>query len=213
MTEGRVQVPERISNISLLQEVIAACPFSTISRQEVVINGLELFLKYLIQHNWFPNEIDVFTIDAIIVETDQKLTNQVNEILHCEQFQKLESTWRSLKFVTDSIDLRENITVEILSVSKEELIFDFDDSPEIFKTGLYKIVYSNEYGVFGGKPYAVICADYEFGPGPQDIQLLSRFAAVAAMAHAPFIANASPELFGEESFNRLPYMRDLKSLF
>jgi type VI secretion system protein ImpC len=67
--------------------------------------------------------------------------------------------------------------------------------------------------VFDGKPYAVICADYEFGPGAQDIQLLSRCAAVAAMAHAPFIANTSPEFFGEESFNRLPHIRDLKSLF
>ena len=101
----------------------------------------------------------------------------------------------------------------MLNVSKDDLLTDFEDAPEVPKSGLYRIVYSNEYGTFGGKPYGLMCANYDFGPGPQDIALLQKCAAVAAMAHAPFFANAGPEFFGEKDFLNLPNLKDLKSLF
>jgi type VI secretion system protein ImpC len=103
--------------------------------------------------------------------------------------------------------------VEMLNATKEDLLTDFEDAPETVKSGLYRLVYSNEYGVFGGKPYGTICANFDFGPGPEDIALLQKCASVAAMAHTPFIANASPEFFGETTFLKLPGLKDLKSLF
>jgi type VI secretion system protein ImpC len=149
----------------------------------------------------------------MIAEIDKRLTSQVNEVMHHQEVQKLESSWRALKFLVDRVDFRENIRVEMLNVSKEDLLKDFEDSPEVVKSGLYRLVYSNEYGVFGGKPYGLLLGNYDFGPGPQDIDLLRKCASVAAMAHAPFIANASPEMFGEQNFLNLPNLKDLKSLF
>ena len=111
------------------------------------------------------------------------------------------------------MNFRENVRVEVLNCSKQDLIDDFEDSPEIPKSGLYRTVYSAEYGTFGGKPIGLMVANYDFGPGPQDIQLLQNVASVAAMAHAPFMANAGPEFFGEESYEALPKLKDLKSLF
>jgi type VI secretion system protein ImpC len=156
---------------------------------------------------------DKAMIDAMIAQIDAKLSAQLNAILHHAEFQKLESAWRGLKFLIDRVDFRENIKVEMLSVSKDELLTDFEDAPEVPKSGMYKIAYSNEYGVFGGKPYGLIVGNYDFGPGPQDIDLLRKCASVSAMSHAPFISNASPEFFGEKDWLNLPNLKDLKSLF
>jgi type VI secretion system protein ImpC len=157
--------------------------------------------------------VDKALVDAMIAEVDQRLSAQVNEILHHPKVQALESAWRGLKFLIDRTDFRENIRVEMLNATKEDLLTDFEDAPETVKSGLYRLVYSNEYGVHGGKPYGLICGNFDFGPGPQDVALLQKCAAVAAMSHAPFIANSSPEFFGETSFLKLPALKDLKSLF
>jgi type VI secretion system protein ImpC len=142
-----------------------------------------------------------------------KLSRQIDEILHNPGFQKLESAWRGLKFLVDRVDFRENIKVELLNCSKEDLLADFEDAPEVPKSGLYKTVYSAEYGTFGGRPFGAIIANYEFGPGPQDIALLQKCASVATMSHAPFFAAAGPGFFGLKDFISLPNMKDLKSLF
>src|SRR6185312_608605 len=105
-------------------------------------------------------------------------------------FQRLESAWRGLKFAVDRIDFRENIRVDFVNCSKDDLLADFEDTPEVPKSGLYKLVYSAEFGQFGGRPYAAICSSYDIGPGgrgaeapggahPQDMFLLQKCAAVA----------------------------------
>ena len=152
-------------------------------------------------------------VQAFIAEIDQKLSRQIDEIVHNPAFQKLESAWRGLKFVVDRTDFRENIKVELLNCSKDDLLADFEDSPEVPKSGLYKTVYSAEFGTFGGRPFGAIIANYDFGPGPQDIALLQKCAAVATMAHAPFIAAAGPQFFGLRDYLNLPNLKDLKSLF
>ena len=101
----------------------------------------------------------------------------------------------------------------MLNCSKEDLLNDFEDSPEVPKSGLYKLVYSREYGTFGGKPLGLMVGNYEFDAGPQDISLMQKIASVAAMAHAPFISAAAPKMFGEETWENLPNLKDLKSLF
>jgi type VI secretion system protein ImpC len=148
----------------------------------------------------------------MIVELDRKLSRQLDEIMHNPVFQKMESAWRGAKFLVDRTDFRENIRLEILSVSKEDLLADFQDSPEIPKSGLYKQIYSREFGQFGGSPVGAMVANYEFGPGSQDIALLQYCAAVGAMSHAPFFAAASPQFFGEKSYTALPNLKDLKAI-
>lgn len=179
----------------------------------VARKGVEAFLAELLAPTREYEKADKRAVDAMIAEIDRKLSVQVDEILHHPEVQKLESAWRGLKLVVDRTNFRENTKVEVLNVSKEDLLSDFEDSPEIVKSGLYKIVYSAEYGQFGGKPYGSLIANYEFGPGPQDIALLQKVASVSAMSHAPFIAAAAPKFFGVDSFEKLPNLKDLKSIF
>lgn len=151
-------------------------------------------------------------VDEMISEIDQKMSKQLDQILHNPTYQQMESSWRGLKLVIDRTDFRENIKVEMINVSKEDLLNDFQDSPEIPKSGLYKLVYSREYGQFGGSPVGGIIGNYYFGPGSQDIALLQYVAAVGAMSHAPFISAAGPQFFGEESWLKFPNLKDLKSI-
>lgn len=175
--------------------------------------GLQAFLDELLKPEREGVKITTAIVDDMIAEIDRKLSRQLDEVLHAKQFQKIESAWRSLKYLVDKTDFRENNRIELLSVSKEELLADFEDAPEIVKSGLYKIAYTQEYGQFGGQPYGLIVGNYEFGPGSQDLKLLQNIAAVSTMAHAPFVAAADPQMFGLESFAGLPALKDLKAMF
>jgi type VI secretion system protein ImpC len=180
---------------------------------EVAKRGVAAFIAEMLAPGKAAEKVDKAGVDAMIAEIDKKLSAQVNEVLHHPDVQKLESAWRSLRFVIEKVDFRENIKVELLSVDKETLQADLEDSPDLTKSGFYRIVYSNEYGVFGGKPYGVMNMNYGFSPGPQDIELLRKLGAVASMAHCPVVANAGPQFFGDETFKNLPTLKDLKSIF
>jgi type VI secretion system protein ImpC len=199
---------------TLLDEILADAKI--VPGQEgydVAKRGIQAFITEMLAPAKAGERVDKAIVDSMIAEIDVRLSAQVNAILHNEQFQKLESAWRGMKFLIDRVDFRENIRIGMLNVSKEDLLADFEDSPEVPKSGLYKIVYSNEYGVFGGKPYGALIGNYEFDSGPQDIALLQKLAAVAAMSHAPFLGNSSPQMFGEQSYLTLPNLKDLQSLF
>src|SRR5262249_32136361 len=199
---------------SLLEEILAETKIApSDDAYEIAKRGVQAFITQMLGPAHTAERVDKPAVDAMIADTDRRISAQVNEILHHPQFQKLESAWRGLKFLIDRTDFRENVKVEMLSVSKDDLLTDFEDAPEIVKSGMYKIGYSNEYGVFGGKPYGLLVGNYHFGPVPHDTLLLSKCAAVSAMSHAPFISNAGPEFFGQDSFLPLPGLKDLKSLF
>jgi type VI secretion system protein ImpC len=199
---------------SLLDEILAETKMQPGDEAyEVAKAGVQAFIAELVQPKREGEKVDKALVDAMIAEIDAKLSRQVDEILHHAEFQKLESAWRGLKFVVDRVNFRENIKVEMLNVSKEDLLTDFEDAPEIPKSGLYKIVYSAEYGQFGGKPYGLLVGNYDFGPGPQDISLLQNLGAVATMAHAPFVSATSPSFFGLNNFVDIPNLKDLQALF
>jgi len=180
---------------------------------DIAKRGVEAFIAELLEPKKKGEKVDKKIVDGMIAEIDKKLSVQIDEILHHKDVQKLESAWRGLKFLVDRTNFRENIKLEVLNVSKDQLLEDFEDSPEIVKSGLYQHAYVSEYGQFGGQPVAAMVANYEFGPGPRDVKLMQNTAAVAAMAHAPFIAAAGPEFFGAQSMEELPKMKDLKSVF
>lgn len=175
--------------------------------------GVEAFIAELLTPDRKGARVHQSVINEMISEIDRKLSAQADTILHHPTFQKLESAWRGLKFAVDRTNFRENVKIELLNVSKEDLLNDFEDAPDITKSGLYKQVYTAEYGTFGGSPVGAMIANYDFGPGPQDAKLLQYAASVGAMAHAPFIAAAGPKFFGEEDFLKLPNLKDLKSVF
>lgn len=175
--------------------------------------GLEAFVAELLEPSRAKEKVSQSMIDEMIAGLDQKLCQQVDAIMHQESFQKMESAWRSLKFLVDRTDFRENNRIEILNVSKQALLEDFEDAPDVTRSGLYKAVYTAEFGQFGGEPIGTIVGNYDFGPGGQDIKLLQSVASVAAMAHAPFIAAAGPQFFGLDSYSDLANLKDLSAVF
>jgi type VI secretion system protein ImpC len=175
--------------------------------------GLNAFINELCEPSRQGEKISGALINDMLAKLDQKISKQMDHILHHRDFQKLESSWRSLKYLVDNTDFRENTKVNILNVSKDELIDDFEDAPEIPKSALYKLVYTGEYGQFGGQPYGAIVGNFDFNPDARDVGLLQDIASVSAMSHAPFISAAGPKFFGVESYSKLPDLNDLNSIF
>jgi type VI secretion system protein ImpC len=199
---------------SLIDQILSETKMApTDEGYEVARKGVEAFLAEMLAPKQAYEKADKKAVDLMIAEIDRKISLQLDEILHHEQFQKMESAWRGLKLMIDRTNFRENIKVHILNVSKDDLLTDFEDAPEIVKSGLYKHVYSAEYGQFGGEPYGSMIANYEFSYGPQDISLLQKVASVATMAHCPFLSAVSPKMFGVDSYLKLPNLKDLKSIF
>lgn len=179
---------------------------------DIAKRGVEAFIAEMLNYD-SVEKINKALVDNMIAEIDRKLSRQLDEILHHPDFQTVEGAWRSLKLLVDRTNFRENIRIEVLNVSKDSLLEDFEDSPEIPKSGLYKQVYTREYGQFGGQPIAAMIANYEFTPSSPDVKLLQYVAAVGAMAHAPFIAAAAPIFFGVENYTEIPNLKDLRSIF
>ncbi|MDR1310353.1 MAG: type VI secretion system contractile sheath large subunit [Burkholderiaceae bacterium] len=152
-------------------------------------------------------------VDLLIVELDAVLTRQLNAVMHHEKFQRLESSWRNLQYLVSVIRFDQNIQLAFINVSKDDLLDDFDGAPEITRSGLYRHVYTAEYGQFGGQPIAVVIADYSFGPGARDMQLLRAAVGVSAMAHSIFLAMADPSFFDIENWDAFSHVKSLDSLF
>jgi type VI secretion system protein ImpC len=207
-------VAETQTSTSLVDDILALTKLKTTDEAYSMTRaGLRDFVDQIVKTDVKQARFTQAEVDRMIAEIDQKLSIQVDEILHHKEVQTLESSWRSLKYLVDKTDFRENIKVELLNVSKEALFDDFEDAPEITKSGLYRLAYSAEFGQFGGQPYGMMVGNYEFDASPNDIKLLQHCASVAAMTHAPFIAAASPKFFGIDSFAALPNLKDLKAIF
>jgi len=205
--------PDAAAEGSLLDEIVKETKIKPADEgYDKVSEGVNYLLKEMFKSST-KQKLEPKVVDAMIAELDKKLSLQLDEVLHHPEVQKLESAWRGLKLVVDRTNFRENIKIELLNVSKDDLKTDFEDSPEIVKSGLYKHVYTAEYGTFGGQPVGAMIANYEFDAGPQDMALLGQCASVAAMAHAPFITSAAPKFFGVDDFTKLPNLKDLKSIF
>lgn len=155
----------------------------------------------------------VALINDKIAEIDDLLSAQLNEILHDPDLQKLEATWRGLSFLVFNTETSTSLKLRILNITKEELLKDLEKAVEFDQSALFKKVYEEEYGTFGGNPYSMLMGDYEFGRHPNDVKLLELVSNVAAAAHAPFISAASPRLFDMDSFTELGVPRDLSKIF
>ncbi|HEX7185534.1 MAG TPA: type VI secretion system contractile sheath large subunit [Thermoanaerobaculia bacterium] len=155
----------------------------------------------------------VASIEAQVARIDELLTAQMNEILHHEDFQKLEASWRGLHFLVFNTETSTRLKLRLLNITKKELLTDLEKATEFDQSALFKKIYEEEYGTFGGHPFSVMVGDFEFGRHPQDMALLEKISNVAAAAHAPFIAAASPRLFDMDSFTELGTPRDLAKIF
>ena len=152
-------------------------------------------------------------IKARIAQIDEAITAQLNEIMHSPEFQQMEASWRGLHYLVMNTETGTMLKLRLMNVTKSELLSDMEKATEFDQSALFKKVYEEEYGTFGGNPFTVLVGDYEFGRHPQDIATLEKLSQVAAAAHAPFIAAASPKLFDMDSFTELGIPRDLAKGF
>ena len=153
------------------------------------------------------------TIAARIADIDQLLTRQLNEVMHAEDFQKLEASWRGLNYLVMQSETSTTLKIKVINATKEELRRDLERAAEFDQSALFKKIYEEEYGTFGGAPFGALIGDYEFNRTSMDIALLEKVSNVAAAAHAPFISAASPELFNLDTFTDLGVPRDLAKGF
>ena len=155
------------------------------------------------------------TIREMIAEIDKRLTEQVNHVLHNEEFQKLEGAWRGLHYLVNNTETDEMLKIRVMNISKKDLHKTlkkfkgtaWDQSP------VFKKLYEEEYGQFGGEPYSCLVGDFYFDQSPQDVELLGEMAKIGAAIHSPFIAGANPTVMQMDSWKELSNPRDLTKIF
>ncbi len=152
-------------------------------------------------------------INARISAIDRLISDQLNEVMHHEDFQKLEGSWRGLAYLVDQTETGEQLKIRVMNVSKKDLLKDMEKAAEFDQSALFKKIYEEEFGMFGGASYGALIGDYEFTGFPQDMALLEKISQVAAAAHAPFLSAAAPELFNMDSFTQLSEPRDMAKNF
>ena len=155
----------------------------------------------------------VALINDRIAQIDDLLSAQINEIMHQAEFQVLEASWRGLHYLVMKTETGALLKLRVLNITRAELLKDLEKAVEFDQSALFKKIYEEEYGTFGGYPYSVLIGDFDFGRHPQDIALLEKMSHVAAAAHAPFIAAASPKLLDMADFTEIGVPRDLAKIF
>ena len=153
------------------------------------------------------------TLDARVAELDRLISQQLSAVMHAPEFQKLESTWRGMAYLVKETNTGQTIKIKALNATKRDLVKDFKTAIEFDQSALFKKVYEEEFGTFGGAPFGALIGDYEVTRQPEDMYFIEQMAHVAAAAHAPFIASSSPELMGLETFADLGKPRDLAKVF
>ncbi len=153
------------------------------------------------------------TLDARVAELDRLISDQLSAIMHAPQFQKLESSWRGLHYLCQQTSTGPMMKIKVFNTQKKELVRDFKTAIDFDQSALFKKIYEEEFGTFGGSPFGALIGDFDVTRQAEDLYFAEQMSHVAAAAHAPFITAASPELFGFESFTDLGKPRDMAKLF
>ncbi len=211
-TEAAAETVEE--ELSLLDQIVEEGRFGSESPQKergrnLVKNFVSEVLEGTIQYSQDTESM----LNARIAQIDRLISKQLNEVMHHPDFQKLEGTWRGLKYLLNQSDTSTMLKIKVLNVQKKELLKDLQRAPEFDQSALFKKVYEEEYGVFGGAPFGALLGDFEFDKSGQDIELLEKVAEVAAAAHAPFLTAASSQMFNLDSYTQLDAPRDLAKVF
>ncbi len=183
--------------------------------REAVETAVSTLAEYVLKDTSIVSEDAVRSIEAIVAEIDKRLTEQLNQVLHHEDFQRLEGAWRGLHYLVNNTETDEMLKIRVFNINKKELgktLKKFkgtawDQSP------IFKKVYEEEYGQFGGEPYGCLVGDYYFDHSPPDVELLGEMSKVSAAAHSPFIAAVAPSVMQMDSWAELTNPRDLTKIF
>jgi len=216
MTQAALQVrPEaRMEETGLLDQIVSE---SRVARSEIerlrakdVISEL---VREVLQGTVVISDNLGVSLDARIAELDRIVSEQLSEVMHHAQFQRLEATWTGLQYLCKHTSTGPMMKIKVFNASKKELIRDFRTAIDFDQSALFKKVYEEEFGTFGGAPFATLIGDYEVTRQPEDIYFAEQMSHIAAAAHAPFISSASPEMFGLEGFTELSKPRDMSKVF
>jgi type VI secretion system protein ImpC len=178
-----------------------------------VTAAIQVFMQVINAAGQKVEKLDKQLIDMHIAELDRQISRQLDEVMHHDEFQKVESLWRGLKHTVDRTDFRQNVKLEILDVSKEALRMDFEDAPEIIQSGLYLQTYVAEYDQPGGEPIGAIISSYEFDASAQDVALLRNISKISAAAHMPFVGSVGPKFFFKSSMEEVAAIKDIGNYF
>ncbi|WP_271461422.1 type VI secretion system contractile sheath large subunit [Pantoea leporis] len=186
---------------------------SDATADERVTAAMQVFLTRLKISGAKVEKLDKNLLDHHIAELDRQISRQLDAVMHHDEFQKVESAWRGLKSLVDKTDFRQNVKIEVLDVSKDDLRQDFEDAPEIIQSGLYLQTYVAEYDTPGGEPIGAVISAYEFDASAQDIALLRNLSKVAASAHMPFIGSVGPQFFLKDTMEEVAAIKDIGNYF
>ena len=220
MSEAQTSAPSALGQVEEAQSEFAALltrefkPKST-KAHEAIEAAVHTLATQALANTTLVSDDSLRSIEAMIAAIDAKLTEQINLIIHNEDFQQLEGAWRGLHHLVNNTETDETLKIKVMNISKKELGRNlkkfrgtaWDQSP------IFKRVYDEEYGQFGGEPFGFLVGDYQFDHSPQDVQLLGDISQVAAAAHAPFITAAAPTVMQMESWEELSNPRDLTKIF
>ncbi len=205
-TEKQVQVTlDDLLNKGRLAKEESQIPFA----RELVAE----FVRQVTDQGKVDTDDTIAFITQRIQHIDEMIGTQLNDFMHHPDFQKLEGSWRGLNYLVMASETSTHLKLRLLNVSKKDLLNDLERAVEFDQSALFKKVYEEEYGTYGGHPYSCLVGDYEFTRHPQDMELLQKLSQVAAAAHAPFIAGAHARLFDFDSFEEMGRPRDLSKIF
>jgi type VI secretion system protein ImpC len=183
------------------------------SQREFAKDLVTEFVNQVLEQGNVVSKDAVAFINQRIQQLDDLIAAQLNEFMHHPDFQKLEGSWRGLNYLVMNTETGTKLKLRLMNITKKELLDDLEKAVEFDQSQMFKKIYEEEYGTFGGHPYSCLIGDYEFTRHPQDMELLEKISQVAAAAHAPFIAAAHPRLFDLDSFEHLGVPRDLAKIF
>ena len=183
--------------------------------KEAVESAVKTLAEQALGQTGLISDDSIRSIESMIAELDRKMSEQINLILHHEDYQRLESSWRGLDYLINNTETDEMLKIRVMNISKKELHktlkrykgVSWDQSP------LFKQIYEQEYGQLGGEPYGCLVGDYYFDHTPPDVELLNQMAEISAASHAPFITAPSPSLLNMDSWQELSDPRDLTKIF
>ncbi len=182
--------------------------------QEEIHRAIKSLAEYALQNTALISDDAVDTVQALIAQLDLKLSEQVSEIMHHPDFQRMEGTWRGMYRLVTETETDSLLKIKVFNVSKKDLGktlnkfpgSSFDQSP------IFKRIYEEEYGTAGGHPFGAMIGDYYFDHSAKDLEVLKGMARVAASSHCPFISAAGPSLLGLENWQDLANPRDIKNI-
>jgi type VI secretion system protein ImpC len=202
-----------VAEFSLMDQILDQTrAFDDVEREQNQ-TYIEQFVKKALEAGDSVDADVVNSINAWIAGIDRKLSAQLSEVMHSDEFQRLEGTWRGLNYLVSQSETGESLKIRVLNVKKNELAKDLEKAVEFDQSTLFRKCYEDEYGQLGGEPYGMLVGDYHFSRSADDVNLLRMISNCAAAAHAPFVSGADPRLLNMESFTELSGPRDLAKIF